>query len=128
MRVRPIFWLLLAASCISVLIFAANWQAHVPAVMQVHIEQQTSTSAGYTRINLHLTDEQGLPIEAAQIISQANMTNMKMVSKPGSIRYVGQGNYVAQLHLYMTGPWLITIQAHADGFDIPHQTLYVQVL
>jgi nitrogen fixation protein FixH len=128
MRVRPFFWLLLATSCIGVLIFAANWHAHVPAVLQAHLEQQTSTAAAYTTIHLHLTDEQGLPIEAAQIISQANMTTMNMVSKQSSIRYVGQGNYVAQLHLYMAGLWLITIQAQADGFDTPHQTLYVQVL
>ena len=127
MRIRPFFWLLLAASCIGVLIFAANWQTHVPAVMQVHVEQQPSASANYTRIHLHLADEQGLPIEAAQIVSQANMTNMNMVSNQSSIRYLGQGNYVAQLRLYMAGPWLITIQAHADGFDTPHQTLFVEV-
>jgi hypothetical protein len=127
MRVRPFFWLLLAASCIGVLIFAANWQAHVPAVMQVQVEQRPSASANYTRIHLHLTDEQGLPIEAAQIVSQANMTNMNMVSNQSSIRYLGQGNYVAQLRLYMAGPWQITIQARADGFDTPHQTLFVEV-
>ena len=55
------------------------------------------------------------------------MTNMNMVSNQSSIRYLGQGNYVAQLRLYMAGPWLITIQAHADGFDTPHQTLFVEV-
>jgi nitrogen fixation protein FixH len=128
MRVRPFFWLVLAASCISVLVFAAKWQVHVPAVMQVHIEQQATTASDYTTIHLHLADEQGVPIEAAQVFSRASMTNMNMVSKQSSIRYVGQGNYVAQLHLYMAGPWLITIEAQADGFDMPHQTLYVQVL
>jgi len=27
----------------------------------------------------------------------------------------------------MAGPWLITIQAHAEGFDMPRQTLLVVV-
>ncbi len=127
MRVRPFFWLLLAASCISVLIFAAKWQAHVPAVMQVHIEQQATAAANYTTIYLHLNDEQGLPIEEAQVISQATMANMSMVAHQSGFRYLGQGNYDARLRLFMDGSWLVTVQAHADGFDMLQQTLFVQV-
>jgi hypothetical protein len=127
MRVRPFFWLLLAASCISVLVFAAKWQAHVPAVMQVHIEQKTSTATNYTTIHLHLADEQGVPIEAAQVFSRASMTNMSMIANQSSIRYLGQGNYAAQLRLNMAGLWVVTVLAQADGFDTPKQTLFVQV-
>ena len=43
------------------------------------------------------------------------MTNMDMVAHQSSVRYLGQGNYVTQLRLYMAGPWLITVQAQADG-------------
>jgi len=128
MRVRPFFWILLATSCLSALLFAIKWQAHVPAVMQVHLAQQAPASAGYTTVALHLADEQGLPIETAQVFSQATMTNMTMRTNQSSVRYMGQGNYITQLHLYMTGPWLITIQAQVDGFDTPRQTLLIDVV
>ena len=127
MRVRPFFWLLLAASCIGVLIFAATVQEHVPAVMHVHIEQQPTASVGYTTVHLQLTDTQGLPIEEAQVFSSARMTNMYMLAEQSGVKYLGQGNYAAQIHLYMAGPWAITVQAKADGFDPLHQTLLVQV-
>ncbi|TMD68924.1 MAG: hypothetical protein E6I91_03450 [Chloroflexi bacterium] len=127
MRVRPFFWILLAASCIGVLVFAVTWRAHVPAVMHVHVAQHPPASNDYTTVALHLMDEQGLPIEAAQVSSQANMTNMSMDTKQSSTRYLGKGDYITQLHLYMAGPWLITIQAHAEGFDMPRQTLLVVV-
>jgi len=34
---------------------------------------------------------------------------------------------VAQLQLYMAGPWEISIEAHADGFESLKQTLLVHV-
>jgi hypothetical protein len=40
---------------------------------------------------------------------------------------LGKGTYVVQLHLYMAGPWSITAQAQADGFDALLQTLQVDV-
>src|SRR6266480_4736651 len=88
MRVRPFFWILLTASCVGVLVFAATWRAHVPAVMQVHVAQHPPATVGYTTVALHLMDEQGLPIEAAQVSSQANMTNMEMISNQSSTRYL----------------------------------------
>ena len=127
MRVRPFFWLLLAMSCIGVLLLATTVQEHVPAVMQVHIDQQHSTAVGLTTVELHLTDTQGLPIEEAQVFSSAKMTNMYMVAKQSLVKYAGQGNYTAQIYLYMAGPWALTVQAHADGFDALNQTLLVQV-
>ncbi len=71
MRVRPFFWVLLAASCIGVLVFAASKPVHVPAVVQVHLDQQHAVAAGYTTVTLHLTDTQGLPIEEARVFSRA---------------------------------------------------------
>jgi len=55
------------------------------------------------------------------------MTNMDMIANQSSVKYLGQGNYVAQLHLYMAGPWAITVQAQAEGFDMLKQTLLIQV-
>ncbi len=127
MRIRPFFWLLLAASCISMLIFAATVHMHVPGVMHAHLVQQHPTSGSLTTVELELTDAQGLPIEQAQVISNAHMSNMKMVTKQGNARYLGQGTYTTQLHLFMAGPWSITLQAHADGFDTLLQTLQVNV-
>src|SRR5712692_10423855 len=127
MRVRPFFWVLLAASCIGVLVFAATRPMHVPAVVQVHLDQQHAVAAGYTTVTLHLTDTQGLPIEEARVFSRASMTNMDMVANQSSVSYLGQGNYAARLRLYMAGPWLIDLQVQADGFDVVRQTLCVRV-
>ena len=127
MRVRPFFWLLLAASCIGVLIFAATIRSHVPAIMQVRIDQQTPVSVGFTTLDLHLADPEGLPIEQAHVFSSAGMLNMHMATPQSSVRELGQGNYIAQIQLYMMGPWKITIGAHADGFDALQQTLLVLV-
>jgi len=127
MRVRPFFWLLLTVSCMSVLIFAATKQVHVPAIMQVHIAQQPPVSVGNTTLELHLTDKQGLPVEEAQVFSRANMTNMDMVTKQVRVVALGQGTYLAQLQLYMAGPWEIRVEAQAPGFDPLQQTLLIQV-
>jgi hypothetical protein len=55
------------------------------------------------------------------------MTNMQMVADQVSVKTLGQGNYLVQLHLYMAGPWEIRIVASIDGFDTVQQTLFVQV-
>ena len=127
MRVRPFFWLLLAASCIGVLIFAATVRSHIPATMQVRIDQRPPVSIGFTTLELHLADPQGLPIENAHVFSSADMLNMHMAPPQSSIREVGQGNYKAQIRLYMMGPWKITIGVDAEGFDSLQQTVLVQV-
>jgi len=128
MRVRPIFWCLLALTCISVLIFAATIREHSPAIIQLHIDQQPPISTEITTFELHLADPQGLPIEQAQVVPSARMTNMDMVTDQIHVRPQGQGNYTIQLHLYMAGPWEISIVAHADGFESLQKTLLVQVL
>ncbi len=127
MRVRPFFWFLLALTCASVLIFAATVQTYVPALLQVHIQQQPR-AVGVTTLELHLADPDGIPIEQAQIVSDARMTNMYMVTHEKRMQEVGQGNYIVHLHLYMAGPWEITVMAQASGFALSHQTLLVQVV
>jgi len=127
MRVRPFFWFLLALSCASVLIFAATTKTYTPELLQVHIPQHPR-AVGVTTLELHLTDPEGLPIEQAQIVSHARMTNMDMVTNEKRMQEIGQGNYIVQLHLYMAGPWEITVMADASGFAPSHQTLLVQVV
>jgi hypothetical protein len=129
MSIRPFFWVLLALSCASVLIFAILMPTHAPAIMQVHLDSPQPRASEATTLTLHLTDPQGLPIEEAHIAPSANMTNMDMWPPPQShVKEVGQGTYVAQLHLYMTGPWAITIMTHAPGFAPQRQTLVVEVV
>ncbi len=41
MRIRPVFWFILAFSCSGVLTFAASLQTQTPAIMQVRLDQQT---------------------------------------------------------------------------------------
>ena len=126
MRVRPFFWCLLVCSCLSVLTFAALVHTSVPALMQVQIKQPPR-AVGLTTLELHLTDPQGLPIEEAQIVSSARMTNMEMITHQSQVKAVGRGIYIAQLHLYMAGPWEITVMAQAGGFAPLNRTMLVQV-
>lgn len=127
MRIRPFFWCLLALSSLGVLIFAATLREQAPAVMQLHLAQQVPASVSFTSVELHLTDTQGLPIEKAQVSPSATMTNMAMETKQITVKELGQGNYLVQLHLYMAGPWQINIATFAEGFDSLKQTLLVQV-
>jgi len=127
MRVRPFFWFLLALSCAGVLIFAASLHTQAPAVMQVQLDRQPPDASGITTLKLRLTDSQGIPIEQALVLPMARMTNMNMATDQIRVEPLGQGNYMAQFHLYMSGPWEISIGAHADGFEPIAQTLFVQV-
>ena len=127
MRVRPVFWLLLVFSCSSVLVFAARFHTPVPAIMQVHLWQQPPVAQTLTTLDVHLADPQGLPIEEAQVVPSARMTNMEMEPTPMSVSSLGQGNYQVQLRFSMAGPWEIHIVAYADGFDSLQLTLFVQV-
>ena len=127
MRIRPFFWFILALSCTGVLIFAALLHTQAPAVMRVQLDQQHPIANGFTTLELRLTDSQGLPIEQAQVLPNARMTNMDMVTNYFRVEPLGHGTYLAQLQLYMAGPWEITINAHADGFEPIAQNLLVQV-
>ena len=128
MRIRPVFWCMLVLSCLGVLVFAATIHIDAPAVMQAHLASTAPDSASLTTVELHLSDSQGLPIEQAQVMPSARMTNMNMTTSTILIQPRGQGTYIVQLQLYMAGPWEIDITAHADGFEASRQTLYVQVL
>ena len=127
MRVRPFFWFLLAFSCIGVLIFAGLLHTQAPAMMRVRLDQQRPVASGFTTLELHLTDSQGLPIEQAQVLPDARMMNMSMVTNQIHVKSLGKGTYLAQLQLDMAGPWEISIVAHADGFEPIAKKLFVQV-
>ncbi|MGZ3609191.1 MAG: FixH family protein [Ktedonobacteraceae bacterium] len=127
MRIRPFFWFLLAFSCAGVLIFAALLHTQAPAMMQVHLDQQHPVANAFTTLELHLTDSEGLPIEHAQVLPNAKMTNMSMVTNQIHVKSLGHGSYLAQLQLDMAGPWEISIEANADGFDTIAKNLFVQV-
>ncbi|MBE3560935.1 MAG: FixH family protein [Ktedonobacteraceae bacterium] len=127
MQIRPVFWLLLLFSCASALIFWALYPPDVPAVLQVHVTQQRLDANGLTTLEIHLTDPQGIPLDHAQVVPSAYMTNMAMSGNDGAVHTLGAGKYQVQMFLYMEGPWAITISAQADGFLPQQQTLYVNV-
>lgn len=127
MRVRPFFWFLLLFSCVGILVFAATNHMHAPAILQVHVDQQHLTSQNTTTLELDLTDPQGIPIEDAQVLSDAHMTNMDMSTHARHIEVQGHGKYLVQFHLTMSGPWAITILAQADGFIPLQQTLFLEI-
>lgn len=127
MRVRPFFWCLLAGVCVGVLIFAATIRTRAPVMMQMHLDQAHPKALEITTLELHLTDQEGMPIEHAQVVPSAWMTNMDMGTNRVSVMMLGQGNYQAQLQLSMAGPWEIRVEAQAPGFDPSQQVLFVQV-
>lgn len=127
MRIRPVFLIILLSSCISVLAFAALFQPHAPAILQMHVERTQSPTQGFTRLFVHLSDPEGLPIDKALIVSDATMTNMDMGTFHSTLKAAGRGDYIAQLQLNMTGPWAITVNAQAQGFDSLRQVVQVQV-
>jgi nitrogen fixation protein FixH len=127
MRVRPFFWCLLAGVCVGVLILAATIRTRTPVVMQVHLDQAHPEALQITTLELHLTDQEGMPIEHARVVPSAWMTNMDMGTNRVSVMMLGQGNYQAQLQLSMAGPWEIRVEAQAPGFDPSQQVLFVQV-
>jgi YtkA-like len=127
MRVRPFFWCLLAGVCVSVLIFAATIGTRAPIMMQMHLDPAHPEALEITTLELRLTNQEGMPIEQAQVVTSAWMTNMVMGTTRVSAMTLGQGNYLAQLQLSMEGPWEIRIEAQAPGFDPSQQVLFVQV-
>lgn len=127
MRIRPFFWLLLAAVCCSLLFFAGTMREHTPAMLQVHVDRAVPLPVGYTVVDLHLSDPQNVPIEQAHIIPSARMTNMNMTALSYSVKTLGQGNYTVQFALSMGGPWQINIAAYADGFDGLQKSLPILV-
>ena len=127
MRIRPIFWYMLAFVCCALLVFASLIRLDAPALMQVHVAKAVPVQAGYTTVELHLSDRENTPIEQAQFIPTARMTNMDMAAISTSVKALGQGNYTIQFALSMAGPWEINITAHADGFDPLQQSLFIQV-
>jgi YtkA-like len=127
MRIRPFFWCLLAGVCASMLIFAATIQTHAPIMMQVHLDPAHPEAIKITTLELHLTNQEGMPIEQAQVVPSAWMTNMDMAMNRVSVMTLGQGNYQARLQFSMAGPWEIRVEAQAPGFDPAQQVLFVQV-
>jgi len=95
--------------------------------MRVQLDQQRPVASGFTTLELRLTDSQGLPIEQAQVLPNARMTNMSMVTNQIQVKSLGKGTYLAQLQLDMAGPWEISIEARADGFEPIAKNLFVQV-
>ncbi|HEY6539988.1 MAG TPA: FixH family protein [Ktedonobacteraceae bacterium] len=127
MRIRPVFWFMLAFVCCALLLFASTIKEHVPALMQVHVDRAVPVAVGYTTVELHLSDPQNIPIEQAQVIPTARMTNMNMTALSYSVKTLGKGNYTVQFALAMGGPWEINIVAQADGFNALRQSLLIQV-
>lgn len=127
MRIRPFWWILFIFCCLAVLACAISIPEHVPASMQVYLAKPVSPD-GLAQIILTLDDPQGLPIEQAQIKTRAIMPAMSMLPPPMHVTSVGQGTYLLQFHLTMTGQWLITVSAQATGFLVPSKTLSVEVI
>jgi hypothetical protein len=127
MRIRPFFWLILFVTCGSVLALACMYQPHAPTILQVSMMQKQFVAGGPSSLKLSLTDPDGQPINQAQVIPSARMTNMEMAVKSSHVMSSGSGTYTIDLDLSMAGPWSITIQTRAPGFATQEKTLQVIV-
>lgn len=78
MRIRPVFWFMLAFVCCALLLFASIIREHTPVLMQVRVDRAVPVAVGYTTVELHLSDPQDIPIEQAQLIPTARMTDMNI--------------------------------------------------
>jgi nitrogen fixation protein FixH len=128
MRVRPVFWMILAAACASVLIFAADISVYKSVPLQAHIEQISTSTASMAQVYLRLTDSEGMPVDQASVTPHAYMPTMQMAPPLTRVQSLGQGNYLASISFSMTGAWKIDIIAHADGFDTMKQSITVTVV
>jgi hypothetical protein len=126
MRVRAIFWLLLGCTCLGILAFAIVRQPTVPTVVQAQIEIPPSATDMATLL-IHVTDNEGTPVNGAQVQSVAYMTSMVMSTYTISLTPQSQGNYVGHLPLYMAGSWAISFSVKASCCDPCHRTLYIKV-
>jgi hypothetical protein len=127
MRVRPIFWILLVSTCMGVLLLAMVYQPHIPVRLQVHMVQTQLVANRPASLNLEITDPEGTPINQAQVIPSAHMTNMVMQATDTSVHKLGNGRYRVNINLYMSGPWAITIQTNITGFTSQERTFLVNV-
>lgn len=127
MRIRPFFWLILFVSCGSVLALACVYQTDAPTILQVKMMQKQFVTGAPSSLKLSLTDPNGQPIDEAQVIPSARMTNMDMAIKQSRVMPSGKGIYTINLDLYMAGPWSITIRTQAPGFAAQEKTLLVMV-
>ncbi|HTI15875.1 MAG TPA: FixH family protein [Dictyobacter sp.] len=127
MRIRPFCWGVLLMACLSTLFCAALYQHYDPSFLQVQIIQQHLVTKTPATIEVHVTDLQGIPIDKAQIIPQARMTNMQMTADKSSVEWIGHGQYQVKFLFSMGGPWSITLQTRATGYAPQKQTLLVQL-
>jgi hypothetical protein len=127
MRVRPLFWVLLVCVCVGTISFAALYHPAIPALLQVRIVQTQIVANVPAHLDLEITDPEGIPIDQAQVLPSAHMTNMVMEATDMRVQQLGHGRYSVHMHLYMSGPWAITIQTHIAGFTSQERTLLVTV-
>lgn len=127
MRIRPFFWLILFVSCGIVLALACIYRPYVPTVLQISMGQKQFVAGSHSRLKLSLTDPSGEPIDTAQVLTSAHMTNMDMAAQQSHIISLGSGTYTIDLNLDMAGPWSITIRTQAAGFAPQEKTVQVMV-
>src|SRR5260370_23149991 len=102
MCVGPVLWDMLAFVCCVLLIFAGTIREHAPALQQVRVDKTLPVPAGYTTVELHLSDPQNIPFEQAQVIPTARLTNMEIVALSYSHNTLYNSKYRVQFSLSMS--------------------------
>jgi nitrogen fixation protein FixH len=127
MRVRPFFWAFLVIVCAGVLVFADTVTNNRVFPLHAQIEQVLTSPAGIALVRLHLMDSEDQPIDQATIHLNASMPAMSMETPAASLEVLGQGRYLARVHLSMTGLWQLAFAVSAPGFLPAHPLIMLQV-
>ncbi len=126
MRIRPVYWLLLAICCLGTFSVACLWQEQVPAQLRVQVIPQER--AEDVMVVVRLSDPQDLPLEDAHVIVNATMPAMVMPQLlVQAVKHVVAGCYKALLTLPMSGQWILTSSAEVSNFVTSPQRLPVSI-
>lgn len=126
MRVRALFWVVLAAVCIGAITLAAVVSLRRALPMRARVDQVSAAQAS-TLLRLLLTDPEGTPIEQAAVIPSVSMPAMSMQAQRASVQELGQGVYLARISFSMAGLWQVELLARADGFAPARQLLQLAI-
>lgn len=91
-----------------------------PAGAPVNIKLETNpdpAQVGDVELAFTITDENGSPIEGAQVDVNADHTDMSGMSMGGPATGQGSGRYVIKANFSMSGNWLVTVYVRKGELD-----------
>ena len=120
MRKGILVSLLLVLSVLLVACGGASTSATESAGKPVNIKVDSNPSPammGDAELILHLSDQNGKPIEGANVNVAANHTDMSGMGMTGPATDQGNGRYSIKANFSMSGTWKLTATVRKDSLD-----------